>query len=211
MRTVVVFVGGPDPPSTVALPDGATTIAADGGLLLARALRIAVDVAVGDFDSVAEEALAAAGRVERHPAAKDASNLELALAAALRFEPRRILVVGGAGGRLDHLLGSLLLLASDAYAGVELDARLGDATAHVVRGERALAGAPRELISLFALHGPARGVVTEGLAYPLRGETLEPGSSRGLSNLFAAPEARIRVGDGVLLAVRPSGSAPAGS
>jgi thiamine pyrophosphokinase len=45
--------------------------------------------------------------------------------------------------------------------------------------------------------------------YPLRSETLEPGSSRGLSNVFAAPEARIGLERGVLLVVRPSGSAAA--
>jgi thiamine pyrophosphokinase len=211
VRAVVVLAGGPDRPPTVALPDGATVIAADGGLELARELGIAVDVAVGDFDSVAEEALAAAGRVERHPAAKDASDLELALAAALRLEPERILVVGGAGGRLDHLFGGLLLLASETYAGVEVDAQLGGTAVHVVRGERVLAGVPGELLSLFAVHGPASGVVTEGLVYRLRGETLEPGSSRGLSNAFAEPVARIALEGGVLLAVRPSGSAPAGS
>jgi len=47
------------------------------------------------------------------------------------------------------------------------------------------------------------GVTTEGLAYPLRGETLEPGSSRGVSNAFESEEARISVDDGVLLAIRP--------
>ena len=44
---------------------------------------------------------------------------------------------------------------------------------------------------------------TEGLAYPLAGETLDPGSSRGVSNEFAAKTARISVGTGILLAVRP--------
>jgi thiamine pyrophosphokinase len=80
----------------------------------------------------------------------------------------------------------------------------------VVRGERGLVGAPGELVSLFALHGPAEGVSTDGLVYRLDGETLAPGSSRGLSNRFAAPEARIRVERGVLLAVRPSGSGAGG-
>ena len=47
------------------------------------------------------------------------------------------------------------------------------------------------------------GIVTEGLAYPLRGETLVPGSSRGLSNVFTDPEARITLDSGVLLALRP--------
>jgi thiamine pyrophosphokinase len=46
-------------------------------------------------------------------------------------------------------------------------------------------------------------VTTGGLVYPLRGETLSPGSSRGVSNVFAAAEARVTLERGVLLAVRP--------
>lgn len=193
-----MIAGGPDVPA-VAVPTGSIVIAADAG----AELGLPVDLAVGDFDSVSEESFAGLAEVERHPEDKDATDLELALRAALRFEPDRVLVVGSAGGRLDHLLGSLLLLADEAWAGVQVDAQLGDAAVHVVRGERELHGEVGELVSLFALQGPARDVVTEGLAYPLRGETLEPGTSRGVSNAFAAPQARISVGAGVLLAVRP--------
>ena len=205
--TVVVVAGGPGPPAGVALPEGAVVIAADSG----ADLGFAVDLAVGDFDSISVETLARLEHVERHPTAKDASDLELALAAALRLEPERILVIGSGGGRLDHLFGGMLLLAAEAYAGVQVDAQLGVAAVHVVRGERVLVGETGELVSLFALHGRAAGVVTEGLVYPLRGESLEPGSSRGLSNIFAAPEARISLERGVLVAVRPGGSATAGS
>ena len=55
--------------------------------------------------------------IERHPAAKDATDLELALDAAIALEPARIVVVGDGGGRLDHLLGSCSLLGLDRYAG----------------------------------------------------------------------------------------------
>ena len=161
------------------------------------------------MDSISAERLAGITQVERHATEKDATDLELALTAALRLEPERILVLGSAGGRLDHLLGSLLILAADAYAGVQVDAQIGAAAVHVVRSERTLRGEPGDLISLFAVHGPAGGVITEGLVYPLRSETLELGSSRGLSNIFAAPEAWIGLERGVLLAVRPSGSATA--
>ena len=203
---VVVLAGGPGPTEYVEIPAGATVIAADGGAERAALAGVEVDLLVGDLDSVAPEALASVSRVERHALAKDASDLELSLAAALRLDPQRVLVVGSGGGRLDHLLGSLLVLASDAYARVQVDAQLGAAAVHVVRGERRLHGEPGELISLFAVHVRATGVVTEGLVYPLSGETLEPGSSRGLSNVFEAAEARVGVASGVVLAVRPSGS-----
>lgn len=205
--TVVVLAGGPDRPAVTTLPTGAIVIAADSGAELGWP----IDLLVGDLDSVSVETLAGIEHVERHAVEKDATDLELALTAALRLGPERILVVGSAAGRLDHLLGSLLVLAADAYADVQVDAQLGVAAVHVVRGERALSGERGELISLFPVHGRATGVVTKGLVYPLRGETLEPGSSRGLSNEFAAPEAWIGLERGVLLAVRPSGSATAGS
>jgi thiamine pyrophosphokinase len=205
MTTVVVLAGGPDRPAVVDLPPGAAVIAADSGAELGWP----VDLLVGDLDSISPETLADIEHVERHAREKDASDLDLALAAALRLEPERILVLGSAGGRLDHLFGSLLLLAADDYAGVRVDAQIGAAGVHVVRDERRLLGEPGELISFFAVHGPAVGVVTEGLVYPLCAETLEAGSSRGLSNAFAAPEARIGLERGVLLAVRPSGSAMA--
>jgi thiamine pyrophosphokinase len=213
-ETVVVFAGGDEPIVDLELADEAIVVAADAGAERALALGLHVDLAVGDFDSLPPETLArlerAGTRIERYPVAKDATDLELALDAAVALEPRRVLVVGGAGGRLDHLLGILLLLGAEAYAGVEIDARLGDATVHVVRTRRVLRGALGERISLFALHGPARGVRTRGLVYPLDGETLAPGSSRGCSNVFADAEAAIELADGVLLAVRP-GSAQAGS
>jgi thiamine pyrophosphokinase len=203
---VVVLAGGPDRPAGVVPPPGATVIAADSGAELGWP----VDLVVGDLDSISAETLARVENVERHPAAKDATDLELALAAALRLEPDRILVLGGAGGRLDHLLGGLLLLAAD-IASVQVDAQFGASAVHVVRGERMLLGEPGELISLFAVHGAASGIVTDGLVYPLHGETLEPGSTRGVSNVFATREARIAVQRGVVLAVRPNGSATAGS
>ena len=166
-----------------------------------------VDLAIGDFDSISAAGLAAlerAGtRIERHPAAKDATDLELALDAALAAEPRRILLVGAAGGRLDHLLSSLELLASSRYAHVELDAQLGAARVHVIRRARTLAGTPGELLSLHALHGAATASPPRASSIRSRGETLEPGSSRGVSNVFAASEARVALESGVLLAVRP--------
>jgi thiamine pyrophosphokinase len=205
--TVVVFAAGPGTVPRMRIPPGAVVVAADGGVELALELGVAVDLVVGDLDSIASgslETLERAGvRIERHPQEKDATDLALALDAAMGLGPRRILVVGAAGGRLDHLLGELLLLGAEDYADVEIDARLGAASVHVVRGERSLVGTPGELVSLHALHGPAVGVVTEGLLYPLRGETLAAGSSRGISNVFAAEEARISLERGVVLALRP--------
>ncbi len=208
-RVVVVVSGGesPEPSAALHVPAQAPVIAADGGLEHALALGLDVSVAVGDFDSASAHAVdvaeASGVRIVRHPAEKDATDLELALDTALAMEPARILVLAGRGGRLDHELSSLLLLASGRYAAVEIDAFAGNALIHVVRGARSLEGEPGELVSLLPAHGPAVGVTTEGLVYPLRDETLEAGSSRGVSNAFAKSSASIAVGRGTVLAVRP--------
>lgn len=220
-RTAVVVTGGdaPDPSVTDRLPLDATVIAADSGLDHALALGLSVDRVIGDLDSVSPAGLRAAERaglvIERHPAAKDATDLELALDAAARIADR-IVLVGGSAGRLDHLLGTAMLLGSPAYAQADVVAYLGPATIHVVRSlavrsaacgaepaGTVLTGVPDELLTLLPLYGPAHGVVTSGLKYPLHSETLYPGSTRGVSNEFVETTAEVRLSEGVLLAVQP--------
>lgn len=189
---------------------GAFVVAADTGIELALDLGLHVDLAVGDLDSVAADALAratgAGATVERHPPDKEATDLELALDAAMRYRPDRLVVVGGHGGRLDHFLANTLLLASPAYAGPELVALMGPARVTVVRDRARLTGEPGDLVTLVPLHGSARGVSTDGLLYPLDGEELSAGSTRGVSNELARREASVRVAHGVVLAVQPGAS-----
>jgi thiamine pyrophosphokinase len=211
-ETIVVVAGGSPPWAELPhLPPHDAVIAADSGVDRAIALGLTVDLAIGDFDSATPAALAAAesagARIERHPAQKDATDLELALDAALAHAPARIVAVCSDDGRLDHLLGSILLLADERYADVEIDAYVGSTLVNVVRGERSLTGTPGETISLLPLHGEATGVSTRGLAYPLDDEPLPAGTSRGTSNVLDGTEAYVTVRSGCLLAVH-SGEVP---
>jgi len=208
VETVVVVAGGHLSPGCVPeLPEGAYVIAADSGVDRALALGLRIDRAIGDFDSVSPgglaEADAAGAVVEQHPTAKDATDLELALDAAIALEPSRILVIGSATGRLDHLLGSILLLGDARYASATVDAYLDDNRITVIRGSRTLTGTAGEIVSLLPLHSPAEDVTTSGLEYPLHGETLPAGTTRGVSNVFAASEAHVAVTRGCLIAVQP--------
>jgi thiamine pyrophosphokinase len=208
-HTVIVVAGGDpvDPIALDGLPADALVIAADSGIDVAHALGLRVGLAVGDFDSVTDGALAeleAEGvPIERHPAAKDLTDLALALDAAVVRGAERIIVLGGHGGRLDHLLANALLLASPQYRDVEISARMGTATITVVRRAATLVGDAGDLVSLVAMHGVATGVRTTGLLFALDGEDLHPGSTRGISNQLVGRSARIEVDDGTLLAVQP--------
>jgi len=207
--TVVVVTGGDpvDPIHLRALPPGAQVVAADSGIDHAHALGLVVDLAIGDFDSVSAEGLTRAGdegaAVERHPGAKDATDLELALDAALALRPARIHVLGGHGGRLDHLLANALLLAAPTYAGIVVTAQMGAARVAIVWQRTELTGPLGDTVSLVPLHGRVDGVTTAGLRYPLVDEPLLPGSSRGISNEFIAERATVTITAGVLAAIQP--------
>ena len=87
------------------------------------------DVIVGDLDSADPEQVAeteATGTlVVRHPEDKDATDWELALRHVAAAGYERVIVLGGAGGRLDHLLANALVLTSDEFAGLSIQWHIG--------------------------------------------------------------------------------------
>jgi thiamine pyrophosphokinase len=207
---VIVVSGGlaPDPTEVGPLPAGAFVIAADSGLEHAAALGLAVDVLVGDLDSVSPPAVLAAEaagvQVERHPVDKEATDLELALDRALALGATRVTVVSGGGGpRLDHHLAELILLAAERFAPLRIDARIASARAVPIHGGEgvSLVGKPGAVLTLLALGGPAVGVTTAGLRWPLRAETLQAGSTRGVSNEIVSGPVHVQLRAGSLLAV----------
>ena len=184
-------------------------VAADGGLDAARRWGLRVDAVVGDLDSAGEAALEWARRcgadVEAHPTDKEMTDLELAMARVLK-QVDAVHVVLPAGGRLDHAMTNLAVLASPRWAALEVSATVGEAHVAVVRGRRRLRGEVGELVSLLAVGGPALVASTSGLLFPLAEEALSPTSGRGTSNVIVATPPTVEVVEGVLLAIRPAGA-----
>ncbi|HUG31660.1 MAG TPA: thiamine diphosphokinase [Acidimicrobiia bacterium] len=209
METVLIFAGGDSPIGTLAeeLPTPELVIAADSGYDLAVSAGFAVDVLVGDMDSIATDVIPGHVIVERHPIDKDATDLELALARVAVEHPQRVVIVGGAGGRVDHELATAQLLCSDRWVAIEeIEWVTGRGWAYVVRGRRIIHGDVGHIVSLISMGGPAIGVSTKGLRWDLADATIQPGSTWGVSNEFTGPVADIRIDSGCLLAVIPAGS-----
>jgi thiamine pyrophosphokinase len=217
---ILVAVGGA-PEGAVRLPElpaGSVVVAADAGLAGLRARGVAVHHVVGDLDSVAPATVAAAEAagavVHRHHADKDATDLELALDLVVDELAgpglERLLVVGPGGGRLDHLLADVALLSAPRLAALEVAAHLDGATVQVVRPGRHVAlVAPRGAqVSLLPMHGPADGVTTHGLRWPLVDAHLAAGTTRAMSNEVTDPPATVQLSRGVLVAVEPGTPAP---
>ena len=212
----VIVVGG-DPRAPVRLPStdelaDATVVAADSGLDRCVADGLRVDHLVGDLDSVSPAALASAEaeaiEIHRHPADKDATDIELAIdlvVALAAGDSARLLVVGPGGGRLDHQLADILVLAGPALAGWAVSARFGEADVRIAvpGNDVALDGPQSTQVSLLPIAGVARDVTTTGLRWALTDADLAVGTTRAMSNELVGGPAEVRVAEGVLAVVVP--------
>ncbi len=190
-------------------------IAADGGARHLEDLDLAPHVIVGDMDSIDEPLLTRfrqqGAAIERHAAAKAATDLELAIARAVRDGATEILLLGAVGGRLDQTLANLLLLAQRAGSAPIAIAE-GDQLARVLRGPQTLTltGPTGAYVSAVALSEEVTGVTYRGLEYPLHNATLRLGSTRGVSNTLASSPAQIAIESGILFVTQqfPSPTKP---
>lgn len=211
-RHTIVVTGGfaPDPRALDRLPRIDCVVCADSGFDHARALGLDVDLLVGDLDSISDVGRAAAEAlgVEILLAApdKDLTDTELALAAGATRGATAITVLTGGGDRLDHVLGVMAALASDELADLELvDAWIGLDHLVIARPRRPidLDLEPGSIVSLVPLDGPAHGVRTSGLRWPLHGETLRADRARGVSNQVVDGPLSVRLDAGVLAVIVP--------
>lgn len=187
---------------------GVRVVAVDGGADACRAAGVRPDRIVGDLDSADPATVAhfeALGvPIERHPSAKRDTDAALALA-GLRSE-REIVFLGAGGGRVDHALANLHLLA-DAARWASVRAVDEDALTYVATPERPVALDLPEGLTLSILPWDPRceGIQYEGLLYPLEEAVMTTGDPYGMSNVTGPPPQRVRVRSGRLLVVRPLG------
>ena len=186
---------------------GAATavIAANGGVRYLRLLDRPPDVIIGDMDSLPDELeswLAAAGtQFITHPAAKDETDLELTLLYAIKHYDEEILLFGALGGRLDHTLANILLLAHPALAERPICLLSEHERAWLITKTAEIRGAAGDRVSLIPLGGDAWVAATTGLEWSLYNEPLLFGPARGVSNVMTADLATVTLAAGRVLCV----------
>jgi thiamine pyrophosphokinase len=207
MSRIVIFANGLLPDIAKArqliLPDD-VLICADGGTQHALALGLQPAAVIGDLDSMRADVRSSIDpktKVIQHPHEKDETDLELAMRYSLVQKPSSILIVGALGNRLDQTLGNIALL-SDPWLLVP-EVRLDDGVeqAFFCRHDAQVNGSAGDLVSLIPWGGAVGGVITDGLRWPLRGETLHPEKTRGISNELLGTQASIHIDTGLLLIV----------
>ena len=183
---------------------GDYVIAADGGYAALAAMDITPDLVVGDFDSI--KAIPEHPNIIVSPAEKDDTDVMLAVRQGFARAFHDFIINGGLGGRLDHTLANLQVLAhivSNNARGV-LVGRPMSVTA-VCNGSIEFSEGASGVVSVFSFGGNAEGVTLSGLKYPLDDATLTCGFPLGVSNEFTGAPASLSVRAGTLIVIWESG------
>ncbi len=197
MPACFVFGAGPFYGLTVSPSPGDRILAADGGYDHCLSLGLRPDLLLGDLDSLSQPPEGIETRV--YPEDKDDTDTMLAVREGLSMGCTVFHLYGCTGGRMDHTLANLQVLAFLAKEGKRgfLYDRSSVFTA-VCRGGITLPARRNGIFSVFALAGPAEGVTVTGGRYPLENGTLTPFFPLGVSNHFQGRPVEISVARGCL-------------
>ena len=183
-------------------------IAVDGGARHLQTHRKDPDVLIGDLDSLdprkVEQLQNRGTKIIRYPAAKDETDLELALLYAVNqsiWEDQPLLIFGVLGGRLDQTLANILLLAHPQLTDRDVRILEEHQQAWLVSDSTQIHGQTGDMVSLVPLGGSVEIEQTIGLEWPLIKETLSFGPARGVSNRLTQPTATVKINRGQLLCI----------
>ena len=182
---------------------------ADRGALVLAEKGIKMEAAFGDFDSVTDEELRfirhSAKEVYMYPPEKNETDLELSLSWAYDQKPDRITIYGATGGRMDHALGNIMLLASDDHLRQPVKAKLEDRQNEIsffYPGSYTVHEQEKRYISFIPISEEITGVTLTGFLYPLENDILKRGRTLSISNELNSDTGTFSFSSGILMMIR---------
>lgn len=204
MKRGVIFTGGEIPaPAFIGeeLHGADIIIGADSGAETAIDAGILPDFIIGDFDSIRSPATLdrfPKERILRYPADKDQTDTELAIDLARSKGCDEVVIIGGGGGRLDHVIGILTLLERE-YPPRRV--YMGRYVLTVIDRYCTVERWNGKILSFFPLGTTPCRARTNGLQWELTGLIWRKGDM-GLSNMAVADPVQIEILSGRLLMVK---------
>lgn len=172
----------------------------DGGCELLHKLKIDATEILGDFDSIFNleqyTTLWPYAKVHTFPVEKDFTDAELAFNLIHHHQLDRVVVVGGLGGRADHMLSVLFLLArEDNFILIDeqnyIEKIEGPFVNQIQKEEN-----QQTYISLIPLNEGLSGITLEGFKYPLSDATIKFSETLGISNELVDHAGLIKIAQG---------------
>ena len=182
---------------------GDLVIAADSGYNNALLMSANVDIALGDFDSLADPSVIP-DNVEKItvPAEKDQTDTQLAIDLAVSRGADDIVIIGGLEGRLDHTISNLAILEAMYDMSIHCVITSGQNRARYIRSTSTLiAKSGFDYLSLIAADETVKGVSAEGCKYPLKNAKLSRKFQYAVSNEISGNCALISVKKGGILII----------
>lgn len=180
--------------------EGDLVIAADGGYNNLKKNNIKPDILLGDFDSIGE--VPQDENIIRLPIEKNDTDTFYAVKLGLKKGYKKFVIYGGTGGRLDHTIANIQILAF--LEGKKCTGYLiGNGTIITVIKDRKImfSADHKGVISVFCYGGMASGVSLKGLKYPLLNYTMRNTVPLGVSNQFIGKDSSVEVRDGMLIVI----------
>ncbi len=207
-----IVAGGPD----IYIPDLRNLnskemiwVGVDRGSLQILEAGIHLHSVFGDFDSISKDEL---NRVREHsehfyeyPPEKDATDLELALEWAYKQVPDRITIYGATGGRMDHTLANIMMLADEKHMKEGIPTRIVDRNNEIrlfKPGSYVLDETEFKYISFIPITEEIEGITLVNFKYPLSNVTLYRGRTLSVSNELNFKTGTFSFLKGILLVVR---------
>ena len=179
-------------------------IAVDRGLIRVRELGLKPRVIIGDMDSLPAEELDRYPDTEviRHNSEKNETDTELALIWCVQKGVYdEIVVCNSLDGRFDHSAAIIQNLIWLHLQNIPSRVESLDQTLFFLKQDTLIKGKPGDLLSLISYSEYSRFIDSIGLKYPLDKLMIAQHQSRGISNELLHKSARIRLEEGLVLAV----------
>jgi len=217
MKRIIICAGGP----VGELPDLSTYesedtifIGVDRGAIHLLDKGIVPAEAVGDFDSVSESEFTRINelveRVDSFQSEKDETDTELAMARAIAYHPKEVILIGVTGGRLDHFQSALHLLyrMQREHKDVVFLIRNNHNELSLFHPgvHRVTKNAQLPYISFFPFGSTVVGLTLTGFKYETVNERIELGMTKFTSNEPISEVCTISFRQGICLMVRSSDS-----
>lgn len=183
-------------------------IAVDNGVKILNELNIKPNHIVGDFDTVKKEILDLYKedtliKIHRFNPIKDNTDTDIAIRLAVELHSDEIVIIGGIGTRIDHVLGNIQVLkyALDNKVKCKIidennEIQLINKTTILNKTEN-----DKKYISLIPLTEKVENINLKGFKYELENGKLTIGSSLGISNEILKEQAIIEFDNGILVMI----------
>lgn len=189
-------------------------IAADGGVKHILKLGLMPSIIIGDFDSTSSSLIIKLTQIckeqkflfptmIKYPTEKDKTDFELAIDYCLEKKLQEIIIFGSLGDRFDHLLANIFLVAKTQTENPLIKIKIieGKKEAFILNKEITINGKIGNEVSIIPVSEELIGVTTDGMYYRLIEDTLQFGSTRGISNVMNKTSVKITISSGIALII----------